>query len=87
METSSPPSYLALVVGAVGNVFEGTLERTLLVAALEKLAAVCGQSLDVGKGHGGELRGEELDGECVFGVESVDVDQAVVDLGHFGVLG
>ena len=74
--------YLALLVSTIRNILERSTQSALLVPALLQLAAVCGERLDVGEGDGRELRGEELEGKGAVGVESVDVNKAVVDLGH-----
>lgn len=55
----------------------------LLVAALELLSGLVGESLDIAERDGGELRGEELGGEVVIGVEGIDIDETVIDSCHF----
>lgn len=73
-----------MLVGAVGDVLEGETESGLVVTALEGLATLVRESLDIAERNGGELRGEELGGEVVVRVEGVNVDEAVVDVCHCG---
>lgn len=53
-----------------------------MITALQLLSTVAGESLDLGGGDGGELRGEEFGWEGGLGVERVDVDETVVCDGH-----
>lgn len=66
--------YLPLVIPSVRNILQRTLERSLLVPALQQLSALRCESLDVAYGDRIELRGEELGGEGILWVESVDID-------------
>ena len=75
-------SYLALLVSAVRHIFQRAAKGSFLVATLKKLTTVGCEGLDVRKGYWRELRGDELGGEGIFGVEGVHVNQTVVDLGH-----
>ena len=76
-------SYLALLVSAVRHIFQRAAKGSFLVTTLKELTAVGCEGLDVREGYWRELRGDELGGEGIFGVEGVHVNQTVVDLGHW----
>lgn len=74
--------YLALLVSTVRHIFQGAAKGSLLVTTLKKLATVGCEGLDVPKRYWRELRGDELGGEGIFGVEGIYVNQTIVDLSH-----
>ena len=61
---------------------QGAAKGSLLVTTLKKLATVGCEGLDVPKRYWRELRGDELGGEGIFGVEGIYVNQTIVDLSH-----
>lgn len=75
-------TYFPLLIAAVWDSLKGSHKSTLLVAALQLLATATSETLDLGGGDGGELRGEELGGESGLGVKGVDIDETVVGDRH-----
>ena len=70
--------YLPISVPTIRHILQRNTKRGLVIAALEKLAALGGDSLDVGGVDWGAWGVEEVRRELGVGIEGVDVDETVI---------